>query len=426
MQMPTRSTQATKAVAPKAAPLPATQLPQRSSETLATLRSWPWLDTLRTLRLRFSEDRLGITAGSLTFTTLISLVPLVTVMLAVFSAFPMFADFQVALQKYFLQSLVPDSIAKPVLAALTQFAAKSNRLGSVGLVLLFVTALALMLTIDRTLNAIWRVRVPRPIAQRVLVYWAAATLGPLLLGVSLSFTSYAVSVSQGFVHSLPGGVSVLFAGIEFVLLGTGAAALFHYVPNTHVQWRHAITGGVFVAVGIDLAKRGLTWYLAQVPSYALVYGAFATVPIFLIWIYLVWVIVLLGAVTAAYAPSLQMRVTRWPEGPGSRFNLALAVLRELHRAQGIAKRGLSLVRLSTVLRTDPLQIEPILDELMAMDWVGRLDEAGRPRFVLLCDLSTTPAETLVSRLLLEPTPGFEAFWKRAAFGEMRLQELLRG
>ena len=426
MQMPTRSTQATKAVAPKAAPLPATQSPQRSSETLATLRSWPWLDTLRTLRLRFSEDRLGITAGSLTFTTLISLVPLVTVMLAVFSAFPMFAEFQVALQKYFLQSLVPDSIAKPVLAALTQFAAKSNRLGSVGLVLLFVTALALMLTIDRTLNAIWRVRVPRPIAQRVLVYWAAATLGPLLLGVSLSFTSYAVSVSQGFVHSLPGGVSVLFAGIEFVLLGTGAAALFHYVPNTHVQWRHAITGGVFVAVGIDLAKRGLTWYLAQVPSYALVYGAFATVPIFLIWIYLVWVIVLLGAVTAAYAPSLQMRVTRWPEGPGSRFNLALAVLRELHRAQGIAKRGLSLVRLSTALRTDPLQIEPILDELMAMDWVGRLDEAGRPRFVLLCDLSTTPAETLVSRLLLEPTPGFEAFWKRAAFGEMRLQELLRG
>jgi membrane protein len=426
MQMPTRSTQATKAEALKAARLSATQLPEHPSKTLATLRSWPWLDTLRTLRQRFSEDRLGITAGSLTFTTLISLVPLVTVMLAVFSAFPMFAEFQVALQKYFLQSLVPDSIAKPVLAALTQFAAKSNRLGSVGLALLFVTALALMLTIDRTLNAIWRVRIPRPIAQRVLVYWAAATLGPLLLGVSLSFTSYAVSVSQGFVRSLPGGVSVLFAGIEFVLLGTGAAALFHYVPNTHVQWRHAITGGVFVAVGIDLAKRGLTWYLAQVPSYALIYGAFATVPIFLIWIYLVWVIVLLGAVTAAYAPSLQMRVTRWPEGPGSRFHLGLAVLRELHRAQGVAKRGLSLVRLSTALRTDPLQIEPILDELMAMDWVGRLDEAGQPRFVLLCDVLTTPVEALVSRLLLEPTPEFEAFWKRAAFSEMRLQELLRG
>ncbi len=400
-------------------------LRERATETISTLRAWPWLDTLRTLRLRFSEDRLGITASSLTFTTLISLVPLVTVMLAVFSAFPMFANFQVALEKYFLQSLVPDGIAKPVLAALTQFAAKSNRLGSVGLVVLFVTALALMLTIDRTLNAIWRVKTPRPIAQRVLVYWAAATLGPLLLGVSLSVTSYAVSVSRGFVQSLPGGVNVLISSIEFILLASGAAALFHYVPNTHVQWRHAIAGGVFVAIGMDLAKRGLAWYLAQVPSYAMVYGAFATVPIFLVWIYLGWVIVLLGAVTAAYAPSLQMRVTRWPEGPGSRFHLALAVLRELHRAQSVLRRGLSATQLSTLLRTDPLQIEPILDELMAMDWVGRLDEAGQPRFVLLCDAATSPAEVLVSRFLLEPTPEFAAFWKRASFSEMRLLDLLR-
>ncbi|MEQ1805184.1 MAG: YihY family inner membrane protein, partial [Burkholderiaceae bacterium] len=379
---------------------------ERASETVATLRAWPWLDTLRTLRLRFSEDRLGVTASSLTFTTLISLVPLVTVMLALFSAFPMFANFQVALQKYFLQSLVPDGIAKPVLAALTQFAAKSNRLGTVGLVVLLITALALMLTIDRTLNAIWRVKTPRPIAQRVLVYWGAVTLGPLLLGVSLSFTSYAVSVSQGLIQALPGGVNLLLAAVEFTLLASGAAALFHYVPNTHVQWRHAIAGGVFVAIGMDVAKRGLAWYLTQVPSYAMIYGAFATVPIFLIWIYLGWVIMLLGAVTAAYAPSLQMRVTRWPEGPGSRFHLALAVLRELYRAQSVLRRGLSATQLSTLLRTDPLQIEPILDELIAMDWVGRLDEAGQPRFVLLCDATTSPAEVLVSRLLLEPTPEF--------------------
>ena len=107
-----------------------------SALLLQTLRTWPWFETLRTLRLRFREDRLGITASSLTFTTLIAMVPLVTVMLALFSAFPMFADFRDALQKYFLQSLVPDDIAKPVLGALTQFAAKANRLGTAGLVLL--------------------------------------------------------------------------------------------------------------------------------------------------------------------------------------------------------------------------------------------------------------------------------------------------
>src|SRR5881409_1909210 len=263
---------------------------------LQTLQTWPWLDTLQTLRLRFREDRLGITASSLTFTTLISLVPLVTVMLALFSAFPMFSTFQGALEKYFLQSLVPDSIAKPVLTALTQFATKANRLGTVGLVFLVFTALALMLTIDRTLNAIWRVRTPRPIAQRVLVYWAAVTLGPLLLGLSLTITSYAISASQGFVGAMPGGVSLLLGSLEFALLAAAMSGLFHYVPNTYVRWRDALAGGLFVAVGFELAKRGFAWYIASVPSYSTVYGAFATVPIFLIWIYLGWVIVLLGAV----------------------------------------------------------------------------------------------------------------------------------
>ena len=159
---------------------------------LQSLRTWPWFDTLRTLRLRFREERLGITAGSLTFTTLIALVPLVTVMLAIFTAFPIFAQFQTALQKYFLQMLVPDNIAKPVLASLTQFASKASRVGAAGLIFLGGSALLLMLSIDRTLNAIWRVQRPRPMAQRVLVYWAALTLGPLLLGGSLTLTSYAI------------------------------------------------------------------------------------------------------------------------------------------------------------------------------------------------------------------------------------------
>jgi membrane protein len=155
----------------------------------------------------------------------------------------MFSSFQVALQKYFLQSLVPDTISQQVLRALTDFASKANRLGTLGLAFLFVSALALMLTIYRTLNAIWRVRTPRPIAQRVLVYWAAATLGPLVLGVSLTGTSYAISASRGLVDVLPGGVGLLLSLIEVALLAMGLAALFRYVPNTHVRWLHAIFGG---------------------------------------------------------------------------------------------------------------------------------------------------------------------------------------
>lgn len=394
------------------------------ARTLQTLQTWPWIDTLKTLLQRFREDRLGITASSLTFTTLTSLVPLVTVMLALFSAFPMFSTFQGALEKYFLQALVPDSIARPVLSALTQFANKSNRLGAAGLVVLLVTALALMLTIDRTLNAIWRVRTPRPIAQRVLVYWGAVTLGPLLLGVSLSITSYAISASKGIVGSLPGGVSLLLQMLEFALLAFGVAGLFRFVPNTHVRWPHALAGGVFVAIGFELAKRLLGWYLRSVPSYAIVYGAFATVPIFLVWIYLSWVIVLLGAVVAAYAPSLRMHAVRRPDVSGVRFQLAVGLLRELAAARAAAPHGWSSEELAQALRADPLQTDPILDALVALDWVGRLDEAGSARYVLLSEPALTPASPLLSLLLLDRALAMDAFWRRTGFDDITLRELI--
>ncbi len=399
-------------------------LREQLPDLVQTLQTWPWLDTVRTLRARFREDRLGLTASSLTFTTIISLVPLLTVMLAVFSAFPMFSSFQDSLQRYFLQALVPENIARQVLGALTQFAAKAKGVGSVGLVLLLFTALALMLTIDRTLNRIWRVRKPRPIAQRVLVYWAAATLGPLVLGVSLSLTSFAISASRGLVSVLPGGVSLLLETVEFALLAGSLAALFHYVPNTHVRWRHALAGGISSTIGFELAKKLLGWYLTTVPTYSLVYGAFATVPIFLIWMYLGWVIVLLGAVIAAYAPSLQKRVKRWPEGPGARLQLAIAVLRRLAEARAAGERGQSGGELASALHTDPLQTEPVIDMLVAFDWVGRLDEPNDPRFVLLCDPARTPAQPLLAQTLMEPSPDSRGLWQRAGFDTMTVGELL--
>jgi membrane protein len=375
------------------------------------------------MRQRFAEDRLGLTAGSLTFTTMVGLVPLMSVMLALFTAFPMFARFQQALERYLLQSLVPDGIARPVLAALTQFAAKASQVGTVGLAVLLVAALALVFTIDRTLNTIWRVRKRRPLAQRVLVYWAALTLGPLLLGVSLSITSYAISASRGLVETVPGGVRLLLSTIEFGLLASGLAGLYRFAPNTYVSWTHAWAGGLFAAVGFEIAKRGLAWYVGLVPTYSVIYGAFATLPIFLLWIYLSWVVVLLGAVIAAYAPSLAMRVARVPDTPGYRFALAVALLRELTRMRGAGQKGLSLAALAGAVHVDPLQVEPVLESLMALDWVARLDEDGARRHVLLADPQATLAAPLVDALLLEPTASTQAFRARAAFASMRLAEL---
>jgi len=404
----------------------ATRIQAELALSLQTLRNWPWFDTLRTLRQRFGEDRLGLTAGSLTFTTLIALVPLVTVMLAIFTAFPMFSGVEAALQKYFLQNLVPDGIASPVLRSLALFASKARGVGTVGLVLLVITAVAMVLTIDRTLNAIWRVRRSRPIAQRILVYWAGLTLGPLVLGVSVSLTSYAVSASRGLVDGLPGGVGYLLDFTQFLLFAAATAAMFHYVPNTSVRWRHAWAGGLFVAAAFEGAKEALAWYVDAVPTFSAVYGAFATLPILLLWVYLAWVIVLLGAVIAAYAPSLQMRVAARPAVPGWRFELALAVLRLLEAARHAPHHGLSLAALGEALRADPLQLEPVVDLLTEMDWVQRLDEGGSARHVLLCDPARTPLAELMNRTLLAPSATAAGFRRSASFEKLMLADALGG
>jgi membrane protein len=136
------------------------------------------------------------------------------------------------------------------------------------------------------------------------------------------------------------------------------------------------------------------------------------------------VVVLLGAVVAAYAPSLQMRVVRQPNAPGSRFALALSVLRELDSARRTGPRGLPAGDIAAALRTDPLQIEPILDTLVRLDWVARLDEEGAQRHVLLADPTHTPAAPLIDQLLLEPKAATRALRERAGFAQMTLAELL--
>ena len=250
------------------------------------------------------------------------------------------------------------------------------------------------------------------------------TLGPLLLGASLALTSYALSAGQGFVAALPGGLSFLLNSIEFAVLTLGVAGLFHYVPNTHVRWRHALAGGLFVAAGIEVAKRLLALYISQVPSYSTLYGAFASLPIFLIWIYLAWVIVLLGAVVAAYAPSLQMRVVSHVEDPSYRFELALRILRRLRQSRTEQTHGRSALELAEQLRTDPLQLEPVLDVLLDMDWIGRLEESGDQRMTLLCEPSHTLAAPLLQALLMRRSTHLDGLWRCARLEQVKLAELL--
>ena len=402
-------------------------LPQSLRAFAHELAAFPWRSTAHTLRERFQADRLGLTASSLTFTTTIALVPLMTVALAIFSAFPMFGRLQGMLQKWLVESLVPDNIARQVLGYLTQFAGQASRLGSLGVVILFVTALALVLTIDRTLNGIWRVRQRRPLTQRVLLYWSTMTLGPLLLAASVGLTSLAVTASKGVVGAMPGGVALLLDVIQYAMLAAGCAALYYFVPNTHVKPRHAWIGGIFASTSMEVAKKLLVLYLGKVPTYSVVYGTFATVPILLVWIYLAWVIVLLGAVITAYLPSLGAGVVRRDLGPGWRFQLALETLQGLHRARSGPGKGMTVTELAIHSQVSHLGIESALEVLLKLDWVARIDPAAgqvEPRYVLLADPLTTPIAPLLQDVLLRRSAGMHRMWTASHWADLRLCDVV--
>ena len=409
-----------------------TALRRRSRRAQQRLRTFPWHNTAQVLLARFKEDRLGVTASSLTFTSLLALVPFFTVALALFTAFPIFGKAQKVLERWLMDSLIPETIARQVLGYLTQFASKASQLGLVGFSILMVTAIALILTIDRTLNNIWRVRQLRPLGQRVLIYWAAITLGPLLLGLSLVLSSYVMSASKGLVNALPGSLRFVFDSIEFVVLAAGMAGLYHYVPNTPVRWRHALVGGVFVAVFMEVAKKVLGLYLSSVPTYSVIYGAFATLPILLIWMYVAWSIVLLGALVTAFLPTVLTGVERMTGHRGWQFELAVEVLQCLAKERELPHKGLYVHQLSRRLRVEASQIQPVLQALAKLDWVGAVQppdayvslESTEPRYVLLVDPQATRVEPLVQSLLLEPSEAVRPLWQRAQLDAMTVAELI--
>jgi membrane protein len=276
------------------------------------------------------------------------------------------------------------------------------------------------------LNNIWRVKAPRPLTQRVLIYWAAITLGPLVLAASLAVSSFVVSASSGLVGSMPVSLRFLLDVFQFVLVAGGLAALYHYVPNTYVKWTHAWAGGVFVAAGIEVAKKILGLYLSNVPTYSMIYGAFATLPILLVWIYVAWIIVLMGAVIAAYLPSLLAGVARRGGGHGWQFQLAIEVLQQLHHQRASTRRGCGATALAQALQVDVLQLEPALEVLTALRWIGQLVEERdlESRYILLADPDQTPLEPLMQQLLLDKTDSTLPLWTRANWDALSLRQVL--
>jgi len=332
------------------------------------------LGLLRFAGRRLNEEQLPQVAGSLTFTVVFALVPVLTVAFAIFTAFPLFATFRESLDAYLIQSLMPQGVADTIMGYLNQFAAKSARLSAIGGIALIFTAISMMSTIERVFNQIWRVRNQRPFVQRLLIYWAIITLGPLALGVSFTVTAYLSGAASGVVGSVP-LVGALFYTLLSVLLTTGAYTLLYMVvPNRMVDWRDALCGGLLAAVVLEIAKRLFALYIKAFPTYTVIYGAVAAVPIFLIWIYLFWMITLVGGLLAAVLPLV--RYERWwhVARPGGAFLDAMALLKVLFEARARRESAVvsaRLMRSRTRLGFD--EAESLLQRMLDAGWVGRVN-----------------------------------------------------
>jgi membrane protein len=248
---------------------------------------------------RARQERLAQIAGSLTFTTLLSVVPFVSVALALFTRFPVFQRFEAALEEHLLKSLLPADIARTVLRLLNQFAANAGGLTLLGSLFLVAAAVMLLLTVENALNQIWAVKRNRPLLRRVGLYLLLLAIGPPLLGASLWATSLLAAASAGLIGVMPSAARHALA-IGPVLLGAAClGCLFYFVPNTRVRRRDAIVGGLIAGVAFELGKRGFAAYLVKLPTYRAVYGAFWTFPLFLLWVYFSWFVTLAAALLTA-------------------------------------------------------------------------------------------------------------------------------
>lgn len=243
----------------------------------------------------FDRDGCRQSAAALTYTTLFAIVPVLTVTYSVLAMIPALKERAGSLQGLMLDNFVPSASAQ-VQDYLGEFSRQANNLTLVGGLLLLVTSLLLLRNIEQTMNRIWNVGTPRKGLTSLLMYWSVLTLGPLLLGAGIGITSYLTSVS--LVHDTVvymGGMRLWLSILPVLSTTALLSLLFVVVPNCHVPAKQGILAGFVAALAFELAKSGFTLFIRHAPNYEVIYGAFAAVPLFLLWLYVSWVVVLAGA-----------------------------------------------------------------------------------------------------------------------------------
>lgn len=282
----------------------------------------------------FKDDYCLRSASALAYSTLLSSVPLMTIIFNILSAFPAFQGLDQKIQNFVFQNFVP-AAGEVVQSYLTTFTQKTSELTIIGIAFLIVTALMMLRTIDQSLNTIWHNQRPRSTVHSLLVYWAILSMGPLLIGLSIFISSYLLSMP--FFHQLePSLWQYVLIWLPFLSTSTAFTLIYILIPNQRVPWISALIGGVLAAMLFEIAKRGFALYITHSDAYTTIYGALATIPIFLVWIYVSWLVILLGA-EVTYC----LRIFPWDDNMtskkmhenDSRFILAFRILGHLWTAQ---------------------------------------------------------------------------------------------
>ncbi|TKB51784.1 virulence factor BrkB family protein [Ferrimonas aestuarii] len=281
----------------------------RLQQAQLRLKQFPWHNIpafLRFLVKRSGENRLQVTSGYLAYMSLLSLVPLLAVVLSIFSAFPGFTGLKSQIEQFVYTNFVPTA-GDVVQQYLGEFVDNASKMTAFGVVFLAVVALALISAIDKALNQIWRIKQRRRLVYSFSMYWMILTLGPILIGASIATTSYLVSMELISQVGLDTVVPMFVAKLPFFLSVLAFVMIYALVPNTQVRLHHALAGAVVAALLFEAGKKGFAWYITTFPSYEAIYGALAVIPILFVWVYLSWMILLLGAEVTASLPEFFSR-----------------------------------------------------------------------------------------------------------------------
>lgn len=335
---------------------------------------------------RFKEDQCLRIAASLSYTSLLSLVPLLAISFSIFSAFPAFEGIQSQIQDYVFENFVP-AAGETVSQYLRTFTNKTGSMTTIGIVGLGVTAIMLLATIEDALNRIFRAREKRHIVSRLLMFWALLTLGPLLMGASLSLSTYFYALSE-WVDSTRFAVANMsgFLGVVLPNMMVMIALTFFYifVPNRRVSWRYGIIGAVTAGILFALLKKLFGLYVTNFPSYQALYGVLAAIPLFLVWMYLTWAVILVGALLTASLEDWSHRSLRENKDL-SNGELMSGVLNVLHLLKKQHESGGAI---------SDAALHEMLGTQVCMQALGLLKDAGfvaptdEDKWVLARDLKT--------------------------------------